>query len=450
MNFPKDFVWGAATAAYQIEGAAFEDGRKACVWDMLCRKNDGIMHKHNGYMATDHYHRYKEDVSIMAQMGLQAYRFSVAWSRVLPEGVGRINQRGFDFYDALVDELLKHNIEPWLTLYHWDLPLDLFYKGGWLNRETTDHFAEYTSIIVNKLSDRVTHWLTHNEIQCFIAAYTGLNQAPAIPLPTAEMLLAGHNALIAHGKAVQTIRANAKKKPLIGWAPTGTISIPATLSVEDIEAARENMFATTQKGAWQIGWWDDPVHLGQYPEDGIKLFAEDMPIGWEKDLPTIYQPLDFFATNIYTGNYIKKGANGKPFEIEKAIGYPDVGIPVVPESLYWGPKFYYDRYKLPVYITENGLASPDWISEEGDVKDVQRIDFIKKYLKAFAKAGQDGVPIKGYFHWSLLDNFEWRSGYQKRFGMVYVDYATQKRTLKQSAYWYSKVIASNGEEIFKK
>lgn len=449
MTFPKDFTWGAATAAYQIEGAAFEHGRGPCIWDMQCRKPDGIDNKHTGTVATDHYHRYKEDVGYMKQIGLKAYRFSVSWSRILPDGTGKINQEGLDFYDSLVDELLKQGVTPWLTLYHWDLPLALFYKGGWLNRDITDYFAEYTQILTDRLSDRVTHWMTLNEIQCFIAGYRGVNMAPATPLPIAEWLMAGHHALIAHGKAIQTIRAHAKKKPNVGWAPTGTISIPATLSAQDIEAARSNMFATVRKDAWQIGWWLDPVHLGRYPKDGVDLFGSDMPAGWEKDLETIHQPLDFFATNIYTGNRIKQGESGQPLELEKPVGYWDAGLPVVPESLYWGPKFYYDRYKLPIYITENGLSSPDWPSEAGDIPDYQRIDFMKKYLKAFAKAGQDGVPVKGYFHWSLLDNFEWKSGYQKRFGMIYVDYTTQKRTLKRSAEWYKEVIASNGDALFK-
>jgi len=447
MNFPKNFLWGAATSAFQIEGATETDGRGASTWDMMCRKKDTIADGHTGDIAADHYNHAVEDVALMKEIGLQAYRFSIAWSRVIPEGTGSVNKKGLDFYDRLVDNLLKNGIQPWVTLFHWDYPLKLFYRGGWLNRDSADWFADYTKIIVDKLSDRVKHWMTLNEIQCFIGGHAHGRNAPGIQLPFKEVLLAGHHALLAHGKSVQVIRANAKQSPLVSWAATGTISIPASNTHDDIEAARTHMFATKEKSAWQVGWWYDPVFLGKYPDDGLAFYGKDVPEYTDEDMKTINQPLDFFGTNIYTGDYIQHDKQNKYKMIDKTVGSDKSGIGVVPESLYWGSRFYFERYKLPIYITENGVSSLDWVSKDGMIHDAPRIDYLSKYLGALSGACEEKIPVLGYFYWALMDTFEWTHGYTLRMGLTHINYQTQKRTLKDSALWYKKVIESNGSSI---
>ena len=446
--FPKDFVWGGAASSCQIEGAAWRDGGGASVWDMLGRQPGRITNGDTGELACDHYHRYREDVGLMSDVGLQAYRFSVSWPRVLPHGVGAVNAKGLDFYSRLVDELLEHNITPWLTLFHWDFPYALYCKGGWLNRDSADWFAEYTAIMVDKLSDRVAHWITLNEPQCFISmGHLDGTHAPGLQMGLAEVLLAGHHALLAHGQAVQVIRARAKLDPQISAAQATLISIPATDRPDDIAAARNSMFSIREKKLFNNSWFSDPMILGHYPEDGIALFESAMPDIQENDLATIQQPLDFYGTNIYSGHYVRATPAGD-FEQLTNVNLPvtAMGWPVTPEALYWGPRFLHERYRLPIVITENGMASDDSV-ENGHVHDQQRIDFLQQYLNEYRRAIAEGVPALGYFLWSILDNFEWAEGYSKRFGLIHVDYATQKRTLKDSAYWYGQVIAANGEYL---
>lgn len=452
MKFPKNFAWGAATAAYQIEGGACEDGKGLSIWDVYCRKEGVIQNGHSGDIACDHYHRYREDVAIMQKIGLNAYRFSISWPRVIPNGTGKVNQRGLDFYDKLVDELLKAGIEPYITFYHWDYPYELQLRGGWLNPDSSDWFAEYTGVIVNKLSDRVTHWMTLNEPQVFInGGYLNAAVPPAFKLQLSEVLIAAHNTLLAHGKAAQTIRNYSKQKCQIGLAPVGVVYMPETNSPGDIETARKAIFAITAKNVWNNTWWMDPIFLGQYPKDGLKLFAGSVPKIKAKDMETIHQPLDFFGVNIYRGETVRAGKNGKPEVVKEYEGFPITAYywTIKPESLYWGPKFFYERYKLPVIMTENGMSNADVVSLDGKVHDPQRIDFLNRYLLQFRKASEDGVKVAGYFQWSLIDNFEWNSAYRERFGAVYVDYSTQKRTIKDSAYWYKEVIASNGASLGK-
>ncbi len=445
MNFPESFVWGAAAASYQIEGAAYDDGRGLSVWDMMCRQPGKVNFGDTGDVACDHYHRYQEDVDLMAEIGLQAYRLSVSWPRVLPEGIGTVNEKGLDFYSRLIDALLEKNITPWVTLFHWDFPYSLYCKGGWLNRDSTEWFAEYTALIVDKLSDRVSHWFTHNEPQCFIGVghHEG-RHAPGVQMGFGEVLLAAHNSLLAHGKSVQVIRARAKKAPLIGGAPVGTISIPLTNSPEDIEAARKDMFAVPLKDVMSNAWFSDPMILGAYPEDGVTLFEAEMPKIHEGDMKTIHQPLDFYGTNIYWGRFVRASADGSPETVfKKELPVTAIGWQITPEALYWGPRFFYERYKLPIVITENGMANLDSVQNDGQVHDSLRIDFLRQYLTEFGRAIQDGIEATGYFQWSIMDNFEWAEGYLKRFGLVHVDYETQKRTLKDSAHWYRNVISNN-------
>ena len=447
MSFSKDFVWGAAAASYQIEGAAYEDGKGLSVWDVFCKKEGTIWSGQSGDTACDHYHRYKEDVALMKEISLGAYRLSVSWPRVMPQGTGAVNQKGVGFYDKLIDELLAAGIIPYVTLFHWDYPDELYRRGGWLNLDSSDWFAAYAKVVVEKLGDRVKHWITLNEPQCFIGlAHQNGIHAPGDKLTVAEVLMAGHNALLAHGKAVQAIRAYSKAECRVGLAPVGVVSVPATNRPEDVEAARQATFSLTHKNCWNNTWWTEPVFSGRYPEDGLKLFGSDAPSVGDGDMKTICQPLDFFGVNIYIGLPVRAGKEGQPENVPLPVGYAMTAFrwPVTPDALYWGPKFFWERYKLPIFITENGMSNVDWVSLDGKVHDPQRIDFLNRHLLELQKAAGDGVDIGGYFQWSILDNFEWTEGYKERFGLVYVDYPTQKRILKDSAYWYKDVIASNG------
>ncbi len=449
-SFPRSFAWGAASSAYQLEGAAAIDGRGPSVWDDMCRRPGAIHGGHTGEVACDHYHRMQDDVALMERLGLQAYRFSVSWSRVLPAGTGRINEKGLDFYDRLVDALLAAGIQPWLTLFHWDFPVALMHRGGWLNRESADWFAEYAGVIASRLGDRVRHWMTINEPQIFIGLGHGDGtHAPGFKLSLAERLLATHHVLLAHGQGVQAIRAKARSAGQVGWAPVMRVEYPASEAPSDLEAARQSTFSITQRDSWNNTWFADPVCLGSYPADGLHLFGKDLPEMRAGDLETICQPLDFFGANIYSGTCVRAGAGGRAEAIAAPPGAPETAFrwSVSPESLYWGPRFLVERYNLPVVITENGMSNIDWVGADGRVRDGARIDFTRRYLLALRRAVQDQVDIRGYFHWSILDNFEWAEGYRHRFGLVHVDYETQQRTLKDSAYWYARVIATNGASL---
>ncbi|MFZ5889582.1 MAG: GH1 family beta-glucosidase [Myxococcota bacterium] len=448
-RFPEGFIWGAAAASYQIEGAAHIDGKGPSVWDMFCDKPGMVWQGQSGAEACDHYHRYREDVGLMKEMGLKAYRLSISWPRVLPDGVGRVNEAGLDFYDRLLDELLKAGITPWVTLFHWDYPLALYHRGGWLNRDSSEWFAEYTSVIAKRLSDRVTHWMTHNEPQVFIGAghHEG-RHAPGDRLRFAEVLLAGHNSLRAHGRGVQVLRAECRKPARIGAAPVGMPMLPVSNSPADIEAARARTFSVWADTAWTNTWWMDPMFLGRYPEDGIKRYGAQVPAIQAGDMELIAQPLDFFGANIYQGTPVRAGKDGVEL-VPPAVGSPITAFEwaVTPEALYWGPRFFYERYKKPIVITENGISCRDWLALDGKVHDPDRIDFTARHLLELSRAIGDGIPVEGYFHWSFIDNFEWAHGYKHRFGMIFCDYPTQRRVLKDSAHWYARVIASNGASV---
>ncbi|MHB9023341.1 MAG: GH1 family beta-glucosidase [Armatimonadota bacterium] len=450
MRFPQGFVWGAAAASYQIEGAVDADGKGPSVWDVFCRRPDAVWRGHSGDVACDHYHHYREDIALMREIGLQAYRLSISWPRVLPEGAGATNPAGLDFYDRLIDELLGAGITPYITLFHWDYPHALYCRGGWLNRESADWFADYTRVVVEKLSDRVQHWMTFNEPQCFIGLghLLGVN-APGVKLSFPEVLRAAHHVLLAHGKAVQTIRAAAKRPAQVGYAPVGVVKMPVTESPADIAAARQATFAITERNTWNNTWWSDPVYLGRYPEDGLALFADSLPEIHTGDMATICQPLDFCAFNCYSGQTVTADASGQPQIVPEPTGNPLTAFRwnVTPTVLRWGPRFLQERYGLPIIITENGMSNIDWIALDGKVHDPQRIDFLNRYLLAYEQAAADGVDLRGYFQWSIMDNFEWPEGYKERFGLIYVDYPTQRRVLKDSAYWYREVIKTNGAHL---
>ncbi len=447
MAFPKDFAWGAAAASYQIEGAHRSDGKGESVWDMFVRKQGSVWRGHTGDDACDHYHRYREDVALWKQLGLKAYRLSISWPRVLPSGTGSINEAGLAFYDRLVDELLSAGIDPWITCFHWDFPVSLYHRGGWQNRDSADWFADYAGVLADRLSDRVTKFMTFNEPQCFVLlGHDSAVHAPGDKLREDEVVRAQHHVLLAHGKAVQALRARARQPLRLGYAPVGLISVPATEDPRDLAAAERRM-ATADASRWDNVSWYDPVFLGKYPErDGL---ISRLPRGFERDLPTIAQPIDFCGTNIYFGTPVRASETGEPEVVPEAPGAPITALnwPVTPSSLYHGPRFFYERYKKPIVITENGLSCRDWVSVDGAVHDPNRIDFMTRYLRELHRAIAEGVPVEGYFHWSVMDNFEWAEGYRDRFGLIYVDYQTQARTLKDSAHWYAQVIASNGQRL---
>ncbi|MEM7629466.1 MAG: GH1 family beta-glucosidase [Planctomycetota bacterium] len=449
-QFPADFLWGVASAAYQVEGAFDSGGRGPSVWDALCRVPGAIENADTGEQACDQYGRYEQDAKLIAGAGAKAYRFSLSWPRILPEGTGRVNASGLAYYDKLVDALLANGVQPWATLYHWDFPLDLFHRGGWLNPDSPKWFADYTSLVVDRLSDRVQHWMTLNEPQVFLChGHIDGIHAPGMKYSRPDALLATHHALMAHGRSVQAIRARARSTPTVGWAPVGETRIPATESKADIDAARKSMFSVEDRPGWMFNntWFSDPVVFGHYPDDGLRVFGRDVPRFTENDLDIIKQPLDFYGVNIYQAPTIS--AESAPHHVKRKTGFPHTMFrwPVTPEALYWGPKLLHERYKLPVYITENGLASMDWVHTDGKVHDQGRIDFLTRYLRCLRRAVADGADVRGYFHWSIMDNFEWAEGYRMRFGLVYVDYETLERIPKDSYHWYKKLAESNGASL---
>ncbi len=453
MSFKKEFLWGAAAASYQIEGAWNQDGKGMSVWDHFVQKPGAVYQNHTGNTACNHYFNYKEDIKLMKEMGLQSYRFSISWPRVLPNGIGNVNQKGLDFYNNFTDELLKNDIIPFPTLFHWDYPYELYTKGGWLNRDSSDWFAEYTQVMVDALSDRVDRWFTLNEPQCFVGLGHGNGEhAPGLKLQKRDMTTIIHNVLLSHGKSVKTIRENSKLTPRVGMAPVCPVFIPINDEPKNIKAARDAMFSNKNGEnftAWTTSWFMDPVCLGKYPEDGLLEAEQYLPESYKEDLKIISQPVDFIGNNNYHGNFVQMGRDGEPELTKPEEGEPLTGFNwrVTPGSLYWGPKFLYERYKLPIIITENGLSNKDWVSLDGKVHDPQRIDFTHRYLKEYRRAAEEGIDIEGYFHWSIMDNFEWALGYRERFGLIHVDFSTQKRTIKDSGYWYKTVIQSNGENL---
>ncbi len=453
VSFKKDFLWGAAAASYQIEGAWNSDGKGFSTWDHFAEKQGAVYQGQTGKIACDHYNRYKEDVGIMKEIGLQSYRFSLSWPRVIPSGTGKINEKGLDFYSRLVDELLSQDIIPFPTLFHWDYPYELYMKGGWLNPDSSDWFAEYTAAVVEKLSDRVDRWFTLNEPEVFIhMGHVSGEHAPGVKLQKRDTIRMIHNVLLSHGKSVQAIRENTKQPAQVGMAPVCSVVIPHNDERNTVKAAEKLMFAPdTEENftAWSNSWWLDPVFLGHYPEESLKHLGKYLPAGYEKDMEIISSPVDFLGNNHYHGYYVSSDDEGNVIHHGAPVGEALTGFNwrVTPEGLYWGPKFLYERYGKPIIITENGLSNKDWVSLDGKVHDPQRIDFTNRYLRQYKRAAEEGVDLAGYFHWSIIDNFEWAFGYRERFGLVHVDFETQKRTIKDSGYWYGDVIRSNGENL---
>lgn len=447
-SFPKDFVWGSATAAYQVEGAFDADGKGPSVWDVFSKKRGAIFDGNTGNVACDHYHRYAEDIALMKRLGVNSYRFSVAWTRILPNGIGTVNERGLDFYKRLLDGLLAAGIAPTCTLFHWDYPQALFEKGGWQNRDSANWFAEYTQVVAKALGDRIKVWITQNEPQVYLGlGHLDGAHAPGLKLKFGDYLTCVHNSLRAHAKSVQALRAT-QPGSQVGYVMASQIRLPATETQADIDAAGKAIFFVRDRNSWNNAWFLDPVLLGRYPEDGLKAYHGDMPKFPASDLDEMKQPIDFLGLNIYTGGRWQQGSNGQPEMLPEPPGYPRSGVdwqPLRPEALYWGPRYHYERYKLPIFITENGLATRDQVFLDGKVHDPQRIDYMHRVLLNIKRCINEGIPVKGYYAWSLMDNFEWADGYKQRFGLIYVDYPTGKRIPKDSFDWYRQVIASKGK-----
>ncbi|WP_119067086.1 GH1 family beta-glucosidase [Rubrobacter indicoceani] len=446
MAFPKGFLWGAATASYQIEGAVDRDGRGASIWDTFSHTPGKVYRGDTGDIACDHYHRLEEDLDLMARLGLKAYRFSVAWPRVQPDGTGPANRKGLDFYRRLVDGLRRRDIEPMPTLYHWDLPQALENRGGWTVRETSERFAEYAGLVYKGLSDSVSFWITLNEP--WVAAWLG--HAAGVHAPgrksVKDALLATHHLLLGHGLAVETMRQGDGNRLGI----TFSLSPARPSRDRDKEAAR-----LVDGNANRL--YLDPVLKGRYPEDLLEHYAPvtDFSFVYDGDLGVIAAPVDFVGANFYMRHLVRHdpepqrdsmfaSVNAR-IVIPHAVERTAMGWPVEPEGLKELLVRLKDEYgNPPVYITENGIAVHDYPDQAGEINDEERVRYLGSHFRAAEDAISEGSDLRGYMVWSLLDNFEWAEGYSKRFGLVYVDYPTLKRTLKKSAGWYSEVIRRNG------
>jgi beta-glucosidase len=435
-RFPADFRWGAAVSAYQIEGAVDQDGRGESIWDRFSATPGKVVNGDSGAVACDSYHRYHEDIRLMRELGLNAYRFSIAWPRIVPQGRGHVNLAGLDYYDRLVDALLAAGIEPFATLYHWDLPQVLEDQGGWPVRSTAEAFAEYVEVVAARLGDRVTNWIT--QCEPWVVGWLGYGTGEHAPGRTsdADALAAAHHVLLSHGLAAEVLRREAAAAR-IGI----TIDLVAFHPLTD---SPEDRAAVARSDGYRNRWILDPVLRGAYPEDMLEHFEPILPPIENGDLETIAAPLDFLGVNYYTRSVVRADGNGgEPVTVPNDDAErTDMGWEVYPNGLYELLMRLRDEYDPPpLYVTENGAAYADHRSN-GKVEDPKRISYVDGHLDAIARAIEDGVPVRGYFLWSLLDNFEWSFGYSRRFGIVYVDYATLERVPKASYRWYRDFIAS--------
>lgn len=445
-KFPKDFLWGVACASYQCEGGWDADGKGPNIWDDFCHDKAGrhIRNGDTGDVACDSYHRFREDVALMKRHNIRAYRFSVSWSRVIPDGDGAVNEAGLVFYDQLIDELLASGIEPMITLYHWDLPSALQDKGGWLNRDIAKAFGRYAGILAERFKGRVTKYMTLNEPQCAARLGYGRGEhAPGLKMSEEKVAQAFHHLCLAHSAAYRAIKAAAGPDTQVGAASCGGLFYPAHDTPANREAAYKATFDLSRDDwAFTFNIFLDPLCLKKYDETApecVRRFAATVdPADWDR-----MEKPDFIGVNVYNGHAVdEKGEN-----VPRYPGFPLTGCkwPVTPEVMRYGPANIARRYGLPVYITENGQSCNDRIHMDGQVHDPERIDFLHRYLLELSKAVEEGLDLRGYLQWSFLDNFEWSQGYDERFGIVYVDYRTGERIPKDSARWYAKVIKTNGE-----
>jgi beta-glucosidase len=450
-QFPEGFSWGVATASYQIEGAVAKEGRKPSVWDTFSAKAGRVRNGATGAIACDHYHRFPEDIQLMADLGIKHYRFSIAWPRIIPDGRGTVNEAGIDFYKRLVDALLAKGITPHATLFHWDSPeaLEKLY-GSWQSREMAKDFADYVTAVVSRLGDRITNWMTINEIPCFTHMGYAVGQVPAHAPGTVvkqqkAVWQTSHHALLAHGLGCQAIRAASPGPCSVALVDNFSATVPISESPDHVEAA---------KRAFQTSWLNGgiiyPALTGAYSPAFLKQLGKDAPDIREGDLEIIHQPLDRLGINLYTGTYVRAANNDQGYEfIDFPSGYPRLNMPwlyIVPEGLYWAVRHVSETLghpNLPLFITENGCAVEDKLTAKQEVLDCDRILYLRQYLKAAHRAVSEGYPLQGYFLWSLLDNFEWAWGFDRRFGIIYTDYRTQTRIPKASYYWYRDCIQQN-------
>ena len=441
--FPAGFLWGTATAAYQIEGASNEDGRGSSIWDTFTHLPGKIRNNDNGDVADDHYHRYREDVRSMKGLAAAAYRFSISWPRIFPEGTGAPNPKGLDFYNRLLDELVANEIAPFPTLYHWDLPQALQDRGGWQARDTAQAFADYAAYVAERLSDRARHFFTLNECASFVELghSTGMF-APGLKLPAKELNQVRHHALLAHGLAVQSIRARSRAGTQAGPAENVRICVPVIETPDHIAAAE---LATGELNAPYL----TAMMEGRYRESFLMAAGADAPKIASDDLKVISTPVDFIGINVYVPDSYVSASTASPgfVTVPLPAKHPTMNSPwlkIGPEALYWGPRNLAKVWNVrEIYITENGCSATDVPAADGVVYDTDRIMFLRSYLTQLQRATSEGVPVRGYFHWSLMDNFEWVDGFGTRFGLLYVDYTTQQRTPKLSASFYREVAARN-------
>ncbi len=438
-SFPKDFVWGCATASYQIEGAPQADGKGESIWDRFSHTPGKIRNGDTGDVACDHYHRWEEDVALMRELGLKGYRFSLAWPRIVPSGWGEVNRRGLDFYSRLVDALLEAGITPFATLYHWDLPQGLQDRGGWPSRDTAQAFADYAQVCYDALGDRLQNWITLNEP--WVVADLGHREGIFAPgLQSVEATLAAaHHLHLASGWAVQAFRASGRQ---------GQIGITLNLSpIHPLTDSEGDVAAADRYDQWLNRWWLDPIFRGTYPEGILSLLEAQMPETRDGDLEVARTPLDFLGLNYYN-RQMASAAEGQFLNVAISTGpgpKTAFGWEVYPEGYYEMMVRLAQEYRVQkLYLTENGAAYNDVLGSDGEVHDPERIAFLQAHLEQVWRALQTGVPVQGYFLWSLMDNFEWASGYSIRFGIVYSDYPTLRRIPKDSAHWYAQVIAENG------
>jgi beta-glucosidase len=441
-TFPSDFLWGSATASYQVEGAVHEAGRGPSIWDTFSHTPGKTHNGDTGDVADDFFHRYKEDIQIMKGLGLKTFRFSVSWSRIFPTGTGSPNPQGLDFYHHLADALLEAGIQPFCTLYHWDLPQALQDKGGWENHDTSKAFADYAGYTAGKLSDKVRHFMTMNEMRTFVDVGNREGRhAPGLKLDDKRLAQLNHHVVLGHGLAVRAIRATVKPGTKVGLAENISATTPVVESPEHIEAAHK---ALREENASFL----TVVQEGRYTDLYLKRLGGNAPRFTAEEMEIIRSPLDFVGINIYQPMYVRADSSEKGYAVvPPPSSYPHMFSPwlnVGPEGIYWGPKLVHEVWKVKeMYITENGASSSDHLTPEGKVYDTDRVMFLRNYLTQLQRGVSEGVPVKGYFLWSLLDNYEWADGYEKRFGIIYVDFATQQRTPKLSAEFYKQVIAKN-------
>jgi beta-glucosidase len=446
LSFPKAFIWGVATAAPQIEGAAFTDGKTASTWDHFARQPGRVHNNENLDVACDHYHRFDADFALMAKLGVKNYRLSLAWPRIITAADGAVNQAGLDFYHRLFDSLEKHGITPWVTLFHWDTPQYLEPSGGWRNRATAEAFGRYAEVIVKTFGSRVKNWITINELRNFTtASYSGaLDKAPGVAASAQENNQAVHHALLAHGYAVRAVRAHGGPGARVGISNDPDIFVPIEETPEHIAAARAAFAACIH---------NDRIHgtitRGAYSAAYLSACGPDAPLVAPSDLELIGQATDFLGLNVYTGTFVRAADNASGYEVLPfPKGYPATTfsgwLRTVPQAIYWGPRLAAEVYGVKaITITENGYGAVEETDANGEILDLHRRDYLRQYLLELRRAISDGVPVKGYFCWSFMDNFEWQDGYSIRFGLVHTDYPTQKRTPKLSAKWYSRVITEN-------